>query len=124
MADAPGIRFRGGGFNPRSRPWVSWAAFAGVLVVWQLASEAGLVDTLFLPSPVRIGAALKELLISGDLMRHLAASLYRIGFGWSIGAVTGVLVGGLIGLSSLGRSAGLPFISALFPIPKIALLPL
>ena len=33
-------------------------------------------------------------------------------------------VGGLIGLSWIWRSAGLPFISALFPIPKIALLPL
>jgi NitT/TauT family transport system permease protein len=41
-----------------------------------------------------------------------------------VGAAFGVAVGGLIGLSSLGRSAGVPFISALFPIPKIALLPL
>src|SRR5262249_13571907 len=37
---------------------------------------------------------------------------------------TGVGAGGLIGLFWLWRSAGLPFISALFPIPKIALLPL
>jgi NitT/TauT family transport system permease protein len=35
-----------------------------------------------------------------------------------------VCVGGLIGLFWVWRSAGLPFISALFPIPKIALLPL
>ena len=34
------------------------------------------------------------------------------------------MLGGLIGLSWLGHSAGLPFISALFPAPKIALLPL
>ncbi len=119
-----GIRFRGGGFNPVPRPWVSWAAFAAVLVVWQLASEAGLADPLFLPSPVRIADALQDLLVSGDLVRHLAASLYRIGLGWLVGAIAGVAVGGLIGLTSLGRSAGVPFISALFPIPKIALLPL
>jgi len=68
--------------------------------------------------------ALQELIASGDLFRHLGASLARIGLGWLIGAITGVILGGLIGLSWLGRSAGLPFISALFPVPKIALLPL
>lgn len=125
MAETPaGIRFRGGGFNPVPRRWVSWASFAGVLAVWQLASSAGWADPLFLPSPVRIADALKDLLVSGDLIRHLAASLYRIGLGWLVGATAGVAIGGLIGLSSLGRSAGVPFISALFPIPKIALLPL
>jgi hypothetical protein len=34
------------------------------------------------------------------------------------------VLGGLIALSWLGHPAGLPFISALFPAPKIALLPL
>jgi NitT/TauT family transport system permease protein len=118
------VRFRGGGFAPVARQWVSWLCFAGVLAAWQLGSNAGLVDSLFLPSPLRIFYALRDLLVSGDLMRHLGASLYRIGGGWLVGACAGVLVGGLIGLSWIGRSAGLPFISALFPIPKIALLPL
>jgi hypothetical protein len=35
-----------------------------------------------------------------------------------------VVLGGLIALPWLGQSTGLPFISALFPVPKIALLPL
>ena len=34
------------------------------------------------------------------------------------------VLGGLIGLSWPGQPAGLPFISALFPVAKIALLPL
>ncbi|MGZ3349474.1 MAG: hypothetical protein ACXU89_11075 [Xanthobacteraceae bacterium] len=34
------------------------------------------------------------------------------------------MLGRLIGLCWLGHSAGLPFISVLFPAPKIALLPL
>ena len=64
------------------------------------------------------------MITSGDLFRHLGASLMRIGAGWIIGSIAGVIMGGLIGLSWLWRSAGLPFISALFPVPKIALLPL
>ena len=48
----------------------------------------------------------------------------RIGDGWILGTITGVIVGFGIGLSSLARGVGITFISALFPIPKIALLPL
>jgi ABC-type nitrate/sulfonate/bicarbonate transport system permease component len=118
------VKFRGGGFDPVPRQWVAWVFFAGVLLVWQLGSSRGLIDDLFLPSPLRIARSLYELTASGDIPRHLGVSLMRIGAGWLIGSIFGVMVGGLIGLSWVWRSAGLPFISALFPIPKIALLPL
>jgi ABC-type nitrate/sulfonate/bicarbonate transport system permease component len=98
--------------------------FALVLAGWQAGSEARLIDPLFLPPPTAIASALNEMIWNGELAAHLRASLVRIGGGWLIGSVAGVLLGGLIGLSTLGRSAGLPFISALFPVPKIALLPL
>jgi len=118
------VAFRAGGFEPVPRQWVSWLFFAGVIGAWQAASDAGLISALFLPSPLRIAAALRELATSGELARHFAASLARIGMGWIVGTAAGVLLGGLIGLFSAWRSAGLPFISALFPVPKIALLPL
>jgi ABC-type nitrate/sulfonate/bicarbonate transport system permease component len=118
------VTFRGGGFDPVARKWVSWLFFAGAIVLWQAASHARLIDPLFLPSPLAIARSLNELALSGELARHFGASLVRIGGGWIIGATAGVVVGGLIGLFWLWRSAGLPFISALFPIPKIALLPL
>ena len=51
-------------------------------------------------------------------------SVLRIGSGWILGTVAGVIVGFGVGLSSLARGVGITFISALFPIPKIALLPL
>jgi ABC-type nitrate/sulfonate/bicarbonate transport system permease component len=118
------VAFRGGGFDPIPRQWVSWVFFAAAILAWQAASNARLIDPLFLPSPAQIAHALRELATSGELARHFGASLFRIGTGWLIGASAGVLLGGLIGLFWLWRSAGLPFISALFPIPKIALLPL
>src|SRR5262245_23776916 len=124
IANRKAVNFRGGGFDPVPRKWVSWLFFAGALVAWQAASDARLVDPLFLPSPLQIAHALRELAGSGELARHFGASLMRIGAGWLIGAAAGMVLGGLIGLFWTWRSAGLPFISALFPIPKIALLPL
>jgi ABC-type nitrate/sulfonate/bicarbonate transport system permease component len=118
------VTFRGGGFEPVTQRWVAWVFFALVLVGWQAGSSAGVIDSLFLPSPLRIADSLGEMIASGDLFRHLGASLMRIGAGWFIGSIAGVIMGGFIGLSWMWRSAGLPFISALFPVPKIALLPL
>lgn len=118
------VHFRGGGFDPRTRAWASWLFFALLLTLWQAGSSTGLIDTLFLPSPLRIAAALQEITLNGELFHHLGASLFRIGLGWLIGSLAGIALGGAIGLSWLARSTGLPFISALFPIPKIALLPL
>ena len=41
-----------------------------------------------------------------------------------IGSAAGVVVGFAMGLSGIARSIGISVVSALFPIPKIALLPL
>jgi NitT/TauT family transport system permease protein len=118
------IRFRGGGFEPRPSRFASWAALISIIAVWQGVISIGWLDPLFLPSPVSIALALQRLVVSGDLWVHLAASLSRIGIGWVTGVVAGLVVGVAMGLYSLARSVGLPMVSALFPIPKIALLPL
>jgi ABC-type nitrate/sulfonate/bicarbonate transport system permease component len=118
------IAFRGGGFDPKSRTAVSVLAFVVLIGLWQASSSFGWVSSLFLPSPVRIAAALQELIASGELWGHVTASVARIGGGWLLGVAAGTLIGGLIGLFSAWRSVGVPLIAALFPIPKIALLPL
>jgi len=115
------VRFRGGGFE-RSRGNGPPGCFSPRPARWEAASRDRLIDPLFLPPPSQIWTALQQMIVSGELFRHLAASLLRIGAGWLIGSLAGVLFGGLIGLSWLGRSIGIPFISALFPVPKIALL--
>jgi ABC-type nitrate/sulfonate/bicarbonate transport system permease component len=118
------VPFRGGGFDPVPRRWVPWAAFAVMLAAWQAAAEMKLLPALFLPSPLAIVHAMVELYDSGTLGRHVGWSLYRIVVGWSIGTACGLAVGLAMGVFSAARAAGLPVVSALFPIPKIALLPL
>ncbi|RXG93560.1 ABC transporter permease [Bradyrhizobium zhanjiangense] len=118
------VRFRGAGFVPASSRFGGWIALALVIAVWQAAGTVGLVNPLFLPAPSAIARAIYQLAISGALWQHVSASLLRIGVGWLLGTAAGVAVGFAIGLSRLARSVGITFISALFPIPKIALLPL
>lgn len=50
--------------------------------------------------------------------------MVRLLAGWCLGTLAGLAFGLGIGMTSLIRSVGLPAVSAFFPIPKIALLPL
>jgi NitT/TauT family transport system permease protein len=118
------VAFRGAGFIPNTGRASGGIALAAVLVVWQAAGSAGWVNPLFLPAPSAIAVATYKLAMSGALWQHLGWSVMRIGAGWLLGTAAGVLVGFAIGLSTLARGVGITFISALFPIPKIALLPL
>ncbi|HZT51285.1 MAG TPA: ABC transporter permease [Stellaceae bacterium] len=118
------VAFRGGGFLPEPKRYHSWVAFAGVLALWQVAVSLRWIDPVFLPSPAAICEALWGLAQSGDLWKHVSVSLVRIGSGWVIGSALGLVIGIGMGLSSVTRAVGMPMISAIFPIPKIALLPL
>jgi ABC-type nitrate/sulfonate/bicarbonate transport system permease component len=118
------VSFRGAGFAPVTNRYAGWAGLALVIAIWQAAGSLGLVNPLFLPSPWAIARAIYQLGVSGALWHHLSWSIMRIGTGWILGTMAGVVVGFAIGLSSQARSVGITFISALFPIPKIALLPL
>ncbi len=118
------VAFRGGGFSPKTSRYAGLLALAVVIVLWQVAGSLSLANPIFLPSPLAIARAIVQLALSGALWQHLAYSMMRIGTGWLLGTVAGIIVGFAIGLSTLARSVGITFISALFPIPKIALLPL
>ncbi len=118
------VAFRGRGFVTAHYRGASWIAFALLIGLWEAAIRFGWVRELFLPAPSSVAEALRQLAIDGTLGHHLSASLLRLLVGWSLGTLCGLLAGFAIGIWSLARAVGVPVISAFFPIPKIALLPL
>jgi NitT/TauT family transport system permease protein len=118
------VRFRGRGFAPRDNAWASAGTLLGLIALWQIGASAGWIKSVFLPPPEAIATALWHLTISGELWKHLSASLLRLGIGWIAGTVFGVAMGLAVGLWSALRSPIMAVVAALFPIPKIALVPL
>ena len=118
------VPFRARGFAPINHPLAGAATLLGIVLLWQAGAMARWIDTRFLPPPLAIGHALAALIRSGELWLNLSASLRRLAIGWTIGTTAGIAVGFAVGLSTLARSPGLSVVSALFPIPKIALVPL
>lgn len=104
--------------------WVSGISAVVLLVIWEVICRSGVVSALFLPSPTGIIAALVDMLTGGEIATSLAASMYRIVLGFALGSVIGLTVGLFTGTSALIDRIGTPIVNALYPIPKIALLPL
>jgi ABC-type nitrate/sulfonate/bicarbonate transport system permease component len=118
------IPFRGGGFAPRDSAWAATGTLVLIVALWQAGASAGIIPTLFLPAPISIARALWTLTISGELWSNLSVSLARLAVGWIVGTIFGIALGLAVGLWSALRSPGMAVVSALFPIPKIALVPL
>src|SRR6202163_4754026 len=104
------VKFRGAGFTPRAGGTSGWIALALVIGFWQLAGSAGWVNPLFLPAPSAIAVAITKLAVSGALWHHLSVSVMRIGAGWILGTIAGVIVGFPFGLSSVVRGGGVTFV--------------
>ncbi len=104
--------------------WVSVLSIICLLLVWEAICRNGFVSSLFLPAPTQIIGSLITMIGDGEIGVSLAASLYRILIGFAVGGFIGLAVGLVTGTSALADKIGTPVVNALYPIPKIALLPL
>ena len=104
--------------------WVSIVSILCLLAIWELICQSGVISSLFLPAPTAIISALLQMIADGEIGVSLAASLYRILAGFFIGSLIGLAVGLVTGTSALMDKIGTPIVNAIYPIPKIALLPL
>lgn len=95
-----------------------------LLIVWQALAGLRWLDVLFFPPPSVIAAAAVRMAQSGELWRHLGATLARMSVGLIIGSVLGVPFGILLATAARMRRAAEPFVSALNSMPKLTLLPM
>jgi NitT/TauT family transport system permease protein len=118
------VPFRGSGFRPTAKRGAGVAVFVLLLLVIEWGTRSGWITNLTLPRPSDVGATFADLWRTGMLWAHLLPSLSRLAVGGALGIAAGVGVGVAIGLFSYVRAGLVPLVAAIFPIPKIALLPL
>ena len=95
-----------------------------ILFLWEAAVRTGLLKPLFFPPPSLIFKSILKLIHNGELLRNLYLTLVRVFAGFALGALPGLVLGLSMGWSSKIRIFIDPVISALYPVPKIAILPL
>ena len=96
----------------------------GLLAVWQLLLMLGLGDRRFIPAPSDIALRFVTMIASGELAQHTAATLWRVFAGFVVGSAPAIAVGLLMAMYRPVRIFFDPLIATLFPIPKVALMPL
>ncbi|WP_350616196.1 ABC transporter permease [Pseudomonas sp. HY7a-MNA-CIBAN-0227] len=95
-----------------------------LLLLWELASQAGLIPQRVIAAPSQIGGTLWAMIVSGELGKHLFVSLQRALLGLSIGVSIGVVAALITGLSKRGEVILDSPMQMLRTIPSLALVPL
>jgi ABC-type nitrate/sulfonate/bicarbonate transport system permease component len=119
-----------------------------LLALWEMAVRLSWLDARFFPPPTAVVEALGKLVARGDLLGrlwllpelvvagdwsgarkvfeqgHIWVSLFRILGGFVLGTVPGVFLGVLMGMNRTLRVTLDPVVSAVYVVPKIAILPL
>lgn len=104
--------------------WLPSLTVIGFLVAWQLFVDLRGIPPIYLPAPTAIARALVSMTLDGSLPFHLGVTLLRIFVGFVVAAILGVGLGVVMGMSRLVARVADPWIAALYPLPKIALIPL
>lgn len=119
------VGWRTGGARPSSLRWAEpWLVPALLLVAWTVSTS---VLRWFapsqLPGPALVLRTLRELVVSGELAPHLAASVGRIVVGFGAGAVAGTALATVVGLSRTAERVLDPTLQALRAVPSLAWVP-
>ncbi|WP_316245487.1 ABC transporter permease [Gordonia sp. OPL2] len=92
-----------------------------VIVIWQLGARSWLGATT--PAPTEVINAGWDLISTGELWHHLAASARRVAIGLSIGIAIGLVLGAAAGLFKLAEDLVNAPIQVLRMMPAVALVP-
>ncbi len=103
-------------------------SLAVCLLVWQTAAKLrlnlGIITFANVPAPTDVLEATIALAKSSKLFDHVTSSLRRVGIGYGIAAVVGVVLGLAVGRSWRAADILLPPLEILRPIPAVAWIPL
>jgi len=107
-----------------ARPVLGLLLPVGLALGWEIVVWLGISDGRLVPPPSRIYEEFAELARSGELLRHLIATLMRVAAGFGLGTLAGTLLGAIAGYSGLVRRLVDPSLQGLRAVPSIAWIPL
>lgn len=104
------------------RKALPWLIILGTLIVWELACRAFGIAEFVLPAPSAIGQSMVKWW--EPLVENAAQTLMSTLAGFAIAVVFGVVLGVIIGSSSLAYDGLYPLLIAFNSVPKVAVVPI
>lgn len=112
----------------RSSTWGRWSIrllfYVLLLVGWQILFNSGAWQDYVVPSPLEVVNSLATGFQSGLFLQSILASLARLGVGYAISLVAGLILGLLIGRVRLLKETVGSLVLGLQALPSICWLPL
>ncbi|HEY3304115.1 MAG TPA: ABC transporter permease [Candidatus Binatia bacterium] len=93
------------------------------LVLWEILTRLLLENELLIPPPSSVLRALMKLAASGQLNKHLSATLFEFTCGFGTACFVGILLGYLMGRYKWFDDVMDPWIATLYSVPVIAFVP-
>jgi len=120
---------RAGGTSRTGPRWLGVAFLGGLVLLWQLASLAGLLKPFYFPPPSRLATAFWELTREGfpegiRIGTHMVVTLGRIAQGYLLALGVAIPLGILIGWVPVLDTLTLPLITFARSVATLSLLPL
>jgi sulfonate transport system permease protein len=108
------------------RQWINLAirlvSLASALVLWEIA--AWNIDPVLFTSPTKVAVAAYNMVLSGELWTYLWPSLVVLAIGFTLAVVAGIGIGLLLARFWVVDVAFTVYITFLYSIPSVALVPL
>lgn len=95
-----------------------------LLALWEALARLGALDPRFFSMPSEIFTRLVVLLQDGTLLANTAITLRRVTVGFVLATAPAILLGVVMGVSGVARAIFMPLVAAIYPVPKIALVPM
>lgn len=107
-----------------ARGGAAWIVPFGIVVVWQILVEIGVIPARLLPRPTEIVEAAIKLAESGKLSANIGISTQRALLGLALGGGLGFAIGLINGVSKLSEKLLDSTFQMVRTIPNLALVPL
>lgn len=110
--------------NPNHAWFRQLAAFVVLLILWEGAGYAGMLNPLYMPTPTQIWGAFVELFGQGTIWPHMEATFTAALVGLALGILVGIALGVVAALISPVAELLEPVMLLLNAIPRVILAPL
>lgn len=124
MSAPPSSPFERLSAHPHVQRALPWLFPVGVILLWQVSSQAGWLSTRVLPEPWAVLKAFWTLTASGEIWQHVGTSTWRAAVGFAIGGGLGMALGLLTGTFRPAEMLLDSSFQMIRNIPALALIPL
>lgn len=95
-----------------------------LLILWEVSARLGWINELYFPAPSASIVRGVQMIADGSMLGDLGVTVYRVLVGYVVGSLVGFVAGVVLGVSRMVRKALEPMLSALYTVPKLAILPI